>query len=96
MRSIVDHASRRTAVVLATLLVVLLPSLLVTTPDALTTAVLAVACAVLVGMATGRPGLTPQTQVAMRAHDVTDDQLLPGRVTDPTHHPLRPRAPGTA
>ena len=96
MRSIVDHASRRTSDVLATLLVVLLPSLLVTTPDALTTAVLAVACAVLVGMATGRLDLTPQTQVTMRAHDATDDRPPPGRVTDPTHHPLRPRAPGTA
>ena len=80
-------------------LVLVLPSLLITTPDA-AGSVAALAVLVL--------GLAALVQLELRsvaAHGVRAAELrshgqpapvLPGRVTDPVHHPLRPRAPGPA
>ncbi len=80
--------------------VVLAPSLLVTaaaesTP--LTLALMTVALAALVrldlrSVALARSGVVRTT----RPTGERTPLVLTGRVTDPVHHPLRPRAPGTA
>jgi hypothetical protein len=103
MSSIGRQGSRRTPVVLASLagalLVVLLPSLLITGSDAtgsLGLAVLAITCATLVHFGIRAVALGSRTTLTVSVTREAVDRLLPGRATDPTHHPLRPRAPGTA
>jgi lysylphosphatidylglycerol synthetase-like protein (DUF2156 family) len=101
MGSIVEHHLRRTPVVLASLagalLVVLLPSLQATGVDgASAIAVLAIACAALVHLGVRVLALGPRSPLVVVASRRETEPLRPGRVTDPTHHPLRPRAPGTA
>lgn len=98
MSSILDHASRRTSVVL---LSIVLGLVLVLSPSphataSLSAGVLALTLAALVTF--GRRGLTltSRGRLAVPRADNAAPLLLPGRVTDPTHHPLRPRAPGTA
>ena len=82
------------------LLVMLAPSLLATSAaesTPLTVAIVTMALAVLVRLdlrsvalaAAGARSATPP------AHDAAP-LVLTGRVTDPVHHPLRPRAPGMA
>ncbi|MET0998737.1 MAG: hypothetical protein ABWX73_08505 [Marmoricola sp.] len=85
------------ASVLGVVLAVLLPSLLVTT-DLPLSATLALLTLALAGLAAlGALGLArSSTLVAAGATDDGDVLLLPGRVTDPVHNPLRPRAPGQA
>jgi hypothetical protein len=105
MSSIREQASRRTPVVLVSLaalagslLVVLLPSLLLTGSDttgSIGLAVLAIACATLVHLGARAVALGSGTALTVPVTREAADRLLPGRATDPTHHPLRPRAPGT-
>jgi alpha-beta hydrolase superfamily lysophospholipase len=81
-------------------LVVLVPSLMMTTAAdsrPLTLALMTVVLAALV-----RLDLRSVALAAADAHSSTPRAgdgaplVLTGRVTDPVHHPLRPRAPGTA
>jgi len=75
----------------------LMPSLFATTVDAPSAAVLAaLAVAAVAALARDRlvvipvtSGLAPQPGSAAEV-----PSFLAGRVTDPVHHPLRPRAPG--
>jgi hypothetical protein len=85
------------ALVVGGAITLLMPSLLASSVDGPSSAVLvAVALAVaavavlLSHVATPVPGtLAPHSRAADDAAP-----LLTGRVTDPLHHPLRPRAPG--
>jgi hypothetical protein len=85
------------ALVVGGAITLLMPSLLASSVDGPSSAVLvAVALAVaavavlLSHVATPAPGtLAPHSRAADDAAP-----LLTGRVTDPLHHPLRPRAPG--
>ena len=62
-------------------------------PSALVVATLAAAVAAMVVAITG-PVLAP-TWAALHVDDRTrGPRRGPGRVTDPTHHPIRRRAPG--
>lgn len=75
----------------------LVPSLFATTldaPSAVVLAAVAAAVAAVVGLNSHvatpvASALAPQPRTADEA-----PAFLPGRVTDPLHHPLRPRAPG--
>jgi hypothetical protein len=78
-------------------LVLVLPSLLITAPDAagsLALAVLAVACAALVQLELRL--VAGSSRMAVPPTRDEPAPVLAGRVTDPVHHPLRPRAPGLA
>ena len=94
-----DHASARdrVAAMLGAALALFLPPLLTTTSDAAASVALAVvtlALAALVRLAVRSVPLAAGTDSAVRS---TDDDAAPAlftRVTDPAHHPLRPRAPG--
>ena len=57
----------------------------------------AVLAAALAALCVGRPAhvVGPRAVVRTTARD-RSAPLTSARVTDPTHHPLRPRAPGTA
>jgi hypothetical protein len=77
---------------------VLMPSLFATTVDASSAGMLAAVAAAAVAsvlghnilVATGVPrALAPQSRATDEA-----PPFLAARVTDPLHHPLRPRAPG--
>jgi hypothetical protein len=102
MRRALEDATRSgtatLAVLLAGALAVVVSPLLSVREDPLSAAVavLALALAALLGL--GRRGTLPGARPA-RVALATDDgatRLLSGRVTDPTHHPVRPRAPGSA
>jgi hypothetical protein len=77
-------------------LVLLMPSLAVTAdvPSAAVLVALVVATAAMVVL--GRHvAVTLPGVLALRPPTVDEPpQVLAGRVTDPLHHPLRPRAPG--
>lgn len=80
--------------VLSTALVLLLPVLFSATPEAtIAAAGLALALGALL---TGVVSLTVVRRSGVDSTSRGDDRplLRSGRVTDPTHHPLRPRAPG--
>lgn len=85
------------ALVVGGAVAMLMPSLLATTMDAPSVALMAavaVALAAMVGLnrliGTSVPrSLAPPPRTADRA-----PSFLAARVTDPLHHPLRPRAPG--
>lgn len=94
------HATSRAAAALAGLLVaalaVLTPSLLgAAGPATVGLAVVALAVAVLVDL--GDRGALLAASFAGSGPPAHDDapRVLSGRPTDPTHHPLRPRAPGS-
>ncbi len=74
----------------------LMPSLLATTMDApaVVLAALALALAAVVGLSSHIATPVPRSTAPPphAADEVTP--FLAGRVTDPLHHPLRPRAPG--
>ena len=103
MSRVVEDARARAWVALGTmlgaLLAILLPSLLTIASDAagsVTLAAMTLALAALIrfGMRyLPRAGNTG-TAVPPVGHDAAP--VLAGRVTDPVHHPLRPRAPGLA
>lgn len=84
------------AVVLTLVVVHLLPVLVVgEAPTSLALTVVAVALAALLGG--GRPGWAGvRRPVTARPRGADVPLHLAGRVTDPGHHPVRPRAPGPA
>ena len=82
---------------LAGVLVLLLPSLVAAdTPAAVGLAVMAMALVAIVRFGASFGALSALTSTAAYATRREAPPLLPGRATDPVHHPLRPRAPGTA
>ncbi len=89
----------RLALTLATVLGAVLAALVPTTltaesPSTLVIASLALVVTALVSVGSlvaTLPTLSPAARLA-RAADRSP--LRPGRVTDPVHHPIRPRAPG--
>ena len=82
---------------LAGVLVLLLPSLVAAdTPAAVGLAVMAMALVAMVRFGAVFGALSALTSTAAYATRREAPPLLPGRATDPVHHPLRPRAPGTA
>ena len=82
---------------LAGVLVLLLPSLVAAdTPAAVGLAVMAMALVAMVRFGASFGALSALTSTAAYATRREAPPLLPGRATDPVHHPLRPRAPGTA
>ena len=101
-QTLVDATTRTRfllASVVGAVLACLLPSLLATAVDAPAAVTLAVVVLVLAGIAQlgNRVGVlaarfVPATQLTGREAPL----VLAGRVTDPVHHPLRPRAPGMA
>jgi hypothetical protein len=98
MSSVVEPWVRRTSLALmasfGALLLLALP-----TPDpaaSLSVGVLALTLAALVSFGLCGLTLTSRTTVVVPSTGDPAPPLLPGRVTDPLHHPLRPRAPGTA
>lgn len=87
------------AAVLAATLAAVLPSLLVTGADASGPAALAALMLALAAVCRSGPGrtiLAGRLSLAVPGLTAEAPPLLPGRVTDPVHHPLRPRAPGPA
>jgi hypothetical protein len=98
MSSLLDVAARRVSIALlgtaAALVLLVLP-----TPDlaaTLSVGVLALTLAALTSFSLRGVALTSRTPVTVPSVGDPAPPALPGRVTDPTHHPLRPRAPGTA
>jgi hypothetical protein len=87
------------AIVVGSAVALLMPSLFATTVDAPSAALLAV-LAVALTAALGRNRLVavPVTSALAPQPGTADEapSFLAGRVTDPVHHPLRPRAPGLA
>jgi hypothetical protein len=82
---------------LAAALVLLLPSLVAAdTPAAVGLAVMAMALVAIVRFGAAFGALSARTSTAAYATRREAPPLLPGRATDPVHHPLCPRAPGTA
>lgn len=80
-------------------LVLLLPSLVATSGDApamVGLAVVTVALAAMVRFGASFGALSAGTPTAAYSTRREAPPTLPGRATDPVHHPLRPRAPGTA
>ena len=63
-------------------------------PTVLTLVLLALAAAT--GIACRGVAPTPTFSVALPAHGDLGAPMRRGRPTDPTHHPLAPRAPGPA
>ena len=102
MSRALEDATTRLLVLLAGMaggvLAMALPTLSSTATDASSTgmAVLALALAALLALGTHSVSLAACLRpIATLAGD-GPPPLLPGRVTDPVHHPLRPRAPGLA
>ncbi|GAA4726660.1 hypothetical protein GCM10023350_06770 [Nocardioides endophyticus] len=79
-------------------LALLLPPLLTVGADSLSGAVtvLALALVGLVGLGVHWVSLRARLARAALRSDDTPTPVLSGRVTDPAHHPVRPRAPGLA
>jgi hypothetical protein len=101
MSSAPDDASssvRLTVVGLVGLaLALVLPSLLASPFDAtamVTVTLVALALAALVRLANNGKALAART-ISVVPSDDGELIVMPARVTDPVHHPLRPRAPGT-
>ena len=91
------RAPEAAAVLLAAALALLLPSLVTTdTPAGIGLAVVALALAALVRFRTFAGALSARPTTPAYAAGREAPPLLSGRATDPVHHPLRPRAPGTA
>ena len=78
-------------------LALLVPPMLTVGADPLSgaVAVLALALVALVALAVHAVGVRRLAGGAPRS-DGAPTPILAGRVTDPTHHPVRPRAPGLA
>ena len=83
--------------VVSGLLALLLPPMLTVGADPLggAVAILAVALVALVGLGVRWSLRSRPARPALRSVD-TPTLVLAGRVTDPSHHPVRPRAPGPA
>jgi hypothetical protein len=96
-------ATTRVRLFLTGLLVValasLVPSLHAASGDGQATVALAVvvlALAAIARIATGFGALAAATVHVAQSTGREIPRVLSGRVTDPVHHPLRPRAPGSA
>jgi hypothetical protein len=104
MSRAVYDATTRVRLVLTGLLVLALASLVPSlqavagdaAPTAVALAVVALTVAAIARLGTGFGALAAQTVVAAHATGREAPPMLSGRVTDPVHHPLRPRAPGSA
>jgi hypothetical protein len=99
MSHAVDRSERgRTAlgVALGVVLAVLLPALV--TSDATTPAVAALVLALAALLVLAPRSLSRAACAHLATAPIGDAPplVLPGRATDPVHHPLRPRAPGNA
>ncbi len=101
MSRALEDATARAWVVLATMLgatlAILLPSQLTTASHAagsVTLAVITLAFAALVRFGVRSVAFAARTKTAVPPTDDKAAPVLAGRVTDPVHHPLRPRAPG--
>jgi hypothetical protein len=79
-------------------LAAVLPVMLTSTADPSGTAAAVLALAVTVLFAVGMRRFSLPTPVHAALPPAADGvpPVLPGRITDPLHHPLRPRAPGLA
>jgi hypothetical protein len=98
MSGLVDLATRRLSIALMTVAGVLV-LLALPTPDlaaTLSVGVLALTLAALTSFSLRGAGLTSRAAVTVPSAGDSAPPVLPGRVTDRQHHPLRPRAPGTA
>lgn len=87
----------RLALLVGAVLALLVPSLAAADPPpsgVVTLAVLSLAVALLVRHGHGCAALAPRTSDALPARGLAAPPARPDRVTDPVHHPLRPRAPG--
>jgi hypothetical protein len=87
------------ATLVGALVAVLLPSLLFTASDTaglVTIVVLALAVAALAGSGVRCVNLAAGAVLSGPRRRDRLSPVLPDRATDPVHHPLRPRAPGTA
>jgi len=77
---------------------VLMPSLFATTVDASSAGVLAAVAVAALAAVVGRHSLvatSPSRALAPQSRATEEaSSFLAARVTDPLHHPLRPRAPG--
>jgi hypothetical protein len=98
-----DDATARSRVLLASAvaagLAILAPSFLLTAVDAPSTVSLAVVTLVLAALVRfGDHGavLAARTVITGPPTALETAPVLTGRITDPVHHPLRPRAPGSA
>ena len=94
-----ERARSLLAGVVGAALVCLLPTLLASAVDAPAALTLAVVVLVLAGVARlgSRVGvLAARVVPATHGTGRQAPLVLAGRVTDPAHHPLRPRAPGMA
>ncbi len=103
MTGVLETATTRTSVVLATLVgalvALLLPSLLTTASHAagsVTIALLVLAIGALVHASLRRVALAARTRTSGTPTRDDSPPVLADRATDPVHHPLRPRAPGLA
>ena len=101
MSGVLEDASARAPIALAAtvgaVLSILLPSLLTPASVAagsVTLAVLALGLAALVRFGIRCGALAVRTKTAVPSTTAQARPVLPGRATDPVHHPLRPRAPG--
>ena len=92
-----SRAPEYATALLAAALVLLLPTLVTAdTPAAIGLAVVAIALAAMVQFGASFGALSAGTLTAPCPTRREALPLLPGRATDPVHHPLRPRAPGSA
>lgn len=82
--------------VLGVLLVHLVPALGSPEPSVPVTAALLLALVALVALVPGAPARAAVLRPATGPTDEIARLPLTGRVTDPVHHPRRPRAPGPA
>ena len=86
------------AVVVGAVLAAVMPVMLTSAADASGTAVAVLALAVTVLFAVRMRPVSVRTRCEAAPRPAADSAppVLTGRVTDPLHHPLRPRAPGPA
>jgi hypothetical protein len=83
---------------LASAIVIIVPAMLMPGADtaSVTAAALLVGVAALLRLCVSGASRASQSRSVVPPTDDMSPVLIPGRVTDPVHHPLRPRAPGLA
>jgi hypothetical protein len=87
------------AVAVGSAVALLMPSLITTAADTPAAVVLAAVVIAVAAVTRLDSRLATLVTRAQGRHPATGDEapfVLAGRVTDPLHHPLRPRAPGPA
>lgn len=83
-------------VVLGVVLTVLLPAVVISDPAMPAAAGVVLALVALLVVGSASPSLAACAWLGRAPITEVPPLLLAGRVTDPVHHPLRPRAPGHA